>query len=299
MRTRRKPCTRTRTVPSGTRTIRCTTAAVPISWSCSGGGSATSGSRLTTSASRRSGRFITSSMRRIERASPIASGATASGKTTVSFRGSTGSVSGSAGISSAPSPSAISSAAGGSTGSRASSVLTPALPPAEMSTRRSGAFGASGRAIRRIAALVGGRRGGGVDRHAQLQAALERAPGDLGVVVDAPAAEAPPPLAAHHQHVALQRRCRRAPDRPRPRRSPPRPSAGSPSATYTSTGARASFEAPWRPPGKSSANSRSTSSLNTGRHRSRAAPLSGRRGRRGRGVSRSAGSQSSSRASRA
>ena len=83
-----------RTVPSGTRTMRCTTATVPISCSWSGPGAETSGSLLTTSASRRSGPFRTSSMSRMERSSPTASGATASGKTTVSFSGSTGRVSG-------------------------------------------------------------------------------------------------------------------------------------------------------------------------------------------------------------
>ena len=77
-------------------------------------------------------------------------------------------------------------------------------PPAVMSTRRSGAPApAAGRSAQDP--LEGGRRGGAVDRHAELQAALERAPGDLGVVVDAPAADAPPPLAAHNQDVAVQR----------------------------------------------------------------------------------------------
>ena len=137
-------------MPSGTRTMRWTTAAVPISWSCSGGGSAASGSRLTTSASRRSGRFITSSMRRMERGSPIASGATASGNTTVSLSGSTGSVSGSAVISSGSRAASATGLAGSGTSGAGSSVLTTAAPPAEMLTRRDGCLGASGRAIRRI-----------------------------------------------------------------------------------------------------------------------------------------------------
>ena len=123
-RTRRMPWISTRTVPSGTRTMRCTTAAVPISCRCSGGGSASSGSRLTTSASTRSGRFMTSSIRRIERGSPMASGATASGKTTVSFRGRTGSVSGRASISSGATGSSTTSACGASV----ASVLTRRSP---------------------------------------------------------------------------------------------------------------------------------------------------------------------------
>ena len=94
IRTRRRPCTRIRAVPSGTRTIRCTTAVTPTSWTMSGGGSFISESRLTAITSIRSGVSSTSSSRRSERSSPTASGATASGKRTVSFSGRTGSVSG-------------------------------------------------------------------------------------------------------------------------------------------------------------------------------------------------------------
>ncbi len=115
-RIRRSPWARMRTVPSGTRTMRCTTATVPIVWISSGPGSGSSGSRLTTSATIRSGRFITSSIRRTERGSPIASGATASGKTTVSFSGSTGSV---AGIWSSPSSGAATSPTSRATSSSA------------------------------------------------------------------------------------------------------------------------------------------------------------------------------------
>ena len=59
-----------------------------------------SGSRAATSTSIRAGWLSTSSIRRTDRGSPTASGATASGKTTVSLSGSTGS---SAGISSSAS----------------------------------------------------------------------------------------------------------------------------------------------------------------------------------------------------
>ena len=104
-------------MPSGTRTMRCTTATVPISWSWSGPGASTSGSLLATSASSRSGPFSTSSMSRMERSSPIASGATASGKTTVSFSGSTGRVSGRA-PSDSPARSSPCASPGGGVGPR-------------------------------------------------------------------------------------------------------------------------------------------------------------------------------------
>ena len=87
---RRRPWTRIRSVPSGTRIILCTTAAVPIEYRSSQPGVSTSASRTVTSASSRSPP-TTSSTSAIERSCPIASGVIDSGKTTVSLSGSTGS----------------------------------------------------------------------------------------------------------------------------------------------------------------------------------------------------------------
>ena len=70
-----------------------------------------------------------------------------------------------------------------------------------MSTRRRGGEGASGSRIRRMPALVGGARGGGIDRDPEPQPALERAPGDLGVLVDTAAGPRAAAFAAHHEHV--------------------------------------------------------------------------------------------------
>src|ERR1041385_4536851 len=87
------PGTRIRSVPSGTRIILWTTAAVPTSCRSSQPGSSTSEPRTVTSARIRSP-ATTSSTSLIERSCPIASGETDCGKTTVSFSGRTGSVDG-------------------------------------------------------------------------------------------------------------------------------------------------------------------------------------------------------------
>src|SRR5438105_2363710 len=87
-----------RSVPSGTRIILCTTAAVPTSCRSSQPGSSISESRTVTSASIRSP-VTTSSTSLTERSCPIASGETDCGKTTVSFSGRTGRI---AGISTSP-----------------------------------------------------------------------------------------------------------------------------------------------------------------------------------------------------
>src|SRR5215831_342617 len=88
------PWTRIRRLPSGTRIILCTTAAVPTSCRSSQPGcSASEPSRTVTSASIRSP-ATTSSTSLTERSCPIASGETDCGKTTVSFSGRTGSTDG-------------------------------------------------------------------------------------------------------------------------------------------------------------------------------------------------------------
>src|SRR3954447_1888907 len=82
-----------RSVPSGTRIILWTTAAVPTSWrSSQPGGSAPSLLTVTRASSRSPER--TSSISFTERSCPIASGVIDSGKTTVSLSGSTGRVAG-------------------------------------------------------------------------------------------------------------------------------------------------------------------------------------------------------------
>src|SRR5712691_11192236 len=91
---RRSPWTRIRSVPSGTRIILWITAAVPISYRSSHPGCSASLLRTVTSASSRSPE-TTSSISLIDRSWPIASGVIDSGKTTVSFSGSTGSAGGS------------------------------------------------------------------------------------------------------------------------------------------------------------------------------------------------------------
>ena len=91
-RIRSRPCTISRTVPSGARMSWWMTAAVPIGCRSSGPGSLSS-SRCATRASMRLPR-ITSSTSWTERGSPTVSGTTASGSTTASRSGKTGSVSG-------------------------------------------------------------------------------------------------------------------------------------------------------------------------------------------------------------
>ncbi len=88
-RTRCRPCTRMRMVPSGSLIILCARPTVPTGYSRSGPGVSTSASRLVTMASRRSP-ASTSSMSLMLRSCPMVSGIIVSGNTTVSRRGRTG-----------------------------------------------------------------------------------------------------------------------------------------------------------------------------------------------------------------
>ena len=88
-RTRFSPWTRIRSVPSGTLIILWTTATVPTEYRSSQPGGSASVLRTVISASMRSPE-TTSSISLIDRSWPTASGVIDSGKTTVSFSGSTG-----------------------------------------------------------------------------------------------------------------------------------------------------------------------------------------------------------------
>ena len=94
IRTRCRPPTRIRCVPSGTLIILWTIATVPISWMSSQPGASIDESFAVTSASSRSP-ATTSSISRTERSCPIASGVIDCGKTTISLSGSTGRTAGS------------------------------------------------------------------------------------------------------------------------------------------------------------------------------------------------------------
>ena len=88
-RTRWRPWTRIRSVPSGTLIILWTTATVPTEYRSSHSGGSASVLRTVISASIRSPE-TTSSISLIERSCPTARGVIDSGKTTVSFSGRTG-----------------------------------------------------------------------------------------------------------------------------------------------------------------------------------------------------------------